>query len=161
MNSTDLYEIQKLLYLYCERLDQGDFPGMAELFRHARFVTPGDAPAAVGDPAAIVEMYRSYTRIYPHTGTPGTKHVVANPIIDFAADGMSASCRSYIVVFQGIEDFALQPIIAGRNLDRFEKVDGNWRYTERQICTEHYGDLSRHMLREFGPGSAAAPAASK
>lgn len=147
----DLYEIHKLLYLYCEALDQGDFAAMAERFRHARFVTPGDAPPVVADPAAIVAMYRSYTRIYPQTGTPGTRHVVANPIIDIADDGLSATCRSYIVVFQGIEDFPLQPVVAGRNLDRFEKVDGRWRYVEREILSEHFGDLSRHMLREFGP----------
>lgn len=154
----DVYEIQKLLYLYCEHLDQGDFSGMAELFRHARFVTPGNAAAVDCDPEAIVTMYRAYTRIYPATGTPGTKHVVANPIIDIATDGLSASCRSYIVVFQGIEDFALQPVVAGRNLDRFEKIDDRWRYAEREICSEHFGDLTRHMLQKFGPDTVAAAA---
>ena len=149
--SDDIYTIQKLLYLYCDRLDSGDFAGMAELFRHARFVTPGGGPAVVNDPAAIVAMYASYTRLYPHTGTPGTKHMVGNPIIDIAPDGRSATCRSYIVVFQGVEDFALQPVVAGRNLDRFEKVGEAWRYSEREIVSEHFGNLSRHMLQPFGP----------
>jgi len=153
--SDDIYEIQKLLYLYCERLDCGDFPGMAELFRHARLILPGDAAPIERDPEAIVAIYRAYTRIYPATGTPGTKHVVANPIIDLGADGLSASCRSYIVVFQGIEDFALQPVVAGRNLDRFEKVDGLWRYSEREIVSEHFGNLGRHMLQPFGPDTIA------
>jgi len=149
----DIYEIQKLLYLYCDRLDSGDFAGMAELFRHARFVTPGSNPPVVNDPAAIVAMYETYTRIYPLTGTPGTKHLVGNPIIDVADDGRSAVCRSYIVVFQGIGDFPLQPVVAGRNVDRFEKVDGKWRYAEREILSDHFGDLSRHMLQPFGPGA--------
>ena len=149
----DIYEIQKLLYLYCEHLDHGDFEGMAQLFANARLVTPGDNPDVVNDPAAIVAMYQAYTRIYPHTGTPGTKHTVSNPIIDISADGLSAVCRSYIVVFQGIEDFPLQPVVAGRNLDRFEKVDGQWRYSEREIVSEHFGNLSRHMLQPFGPDS--------
>lgn len=96
-------------------------------------------------------MYETYTRLYPHTGTPGTKHMVANPIIDIAPDGRSATCRSYIVVFQGIEDFALQPVVAGRNLDRFEKLGEVWRYSEREIVSEHFGNLSRHMLQPFGP----------
>jgi len=146
----EIYQIHRLLYLYCDYLDSGDFESMAGLFRHARLVTPG-AGAVERDPAAIVAMYREYTRIYPHTGTPGTKHVVANPIIDFDDNGTCATCRSYIVVFQGIDDFPLQPLVAGRNLDRFEKVDGQWRYTEREIISEHFGDLSRHMLKPFGP----------
>ena len=154
----DIYQIHRLLYLYCERLDQGDFTGMAELFRHARFITPGNMAPIVNDPDAIVAAYREYTRIYPQTRTPGTKHIVANPIIDIAPDGTSADCRSYIVVFQGIGGFPLQPIVAGRNLDRFEKVDGQWRFSERDIRSEHFGDLSSHMLREFGPDTVGDPA---
>jgi hypothetical protein len=154
--SDDIYQIQKLLYLYCEHLDGGDFAGMAELFRHARFITPGGNPAVVNDPPAIVAMYQSYTRIFPQTGTPGTKHMVGNPIIDIAADGCGATCRSYIVVFQGIEDFPLQPVVAGRNHDTFEKVDGAWRYSERVITSEHFGNMSRHVLQPFGPETIAA-----
>ncbi|MBP8926006.1 MAG: nuclear transport factor 2 family protein [Pseudomonadales bacterium] len=147
----DIYEIQKLLYLYCEHLDRGDFEGMAELFANARLATSADNPDVVNDPAAIVAMYQAYTRIYPHTGTPGTKHTVSNPIIDISPDGLSAVCRSYIVVFQGVEDFPLQPVFAGRYLDRFEKVNGTWRYSEREIVSEHFGNMSRHMLQPFGP----------
>lgn len=151
----DIYAIQKLLYVYCDHLDRGDFESMAQMFAHARFITPGGQPPADRDPAAIVAMYRAYTRIYPQTGTPGTKHVVTNPIIDVEADGARARCRSYVVVFQGIEDFPLQPLVAGRFLDRFEKVDGHWRFSEREILSEHFGDLSRHMLKPFGPSLSA------
>lgn len=150
----DTYEIQKLLYLYCDRLDRGDFAGMAQLFAHARF-EPGGAAAVQDDPAAIVRMYEDYTRIYPHTGTPGTRHVTTNPIIDIDEGGSTARCQSYVVVFQGIDDFPLQPVIAGRYFDRFEKVEGRWRFSERRIDIGHYGNLSRHLLQPFGPGATA------
>ena len=148
--SDDYYEIQKLLYRYCYHLDRGDFERMAALFAHARFITPGGG-AVERDPEAIVAMYRKYTRIYPDTGTPKTRHVVSNPIIDIEDDGRSASCYSYIVVFQATDALLLQPVIAGGNRDRFVKVDGAWRYAEREIISELFGDLSQHMLVPFGP----------
>ena len=43
------------------------------------------------------------------------------------------------------DDFPLQPIIAGRYSDRFERVDGVWRFSERIIHPELYGDLSHHL----------------
>lgn len=148
--SDDVYEIQRLLYIYCEYIDCGDLHGMAELFRDATLKLPGDVPDIVNDPAAIAELYSQYTRIYA-SGTPGTKHTVSNPIIDFDMDGTTACCRSYIVVFQGIEEFPLQPIIAGRNLDSFRKTGDGWRFSERTIVSEQFGDLSKHMLQPFGP----------
>ena len=148
--SADYYEIQKLLYRYCYHLDRGDFENMAALFHAATLITPGGGTVE-RDPAAIVAMYREYTRIYPETGTPRTRHMVANPIIDLDDSGTSATCHSYIVVFQATDVLSLQPVIAGHNLDRFEKVDGKWRYAEREIVSELFGDLSQHMLQPFGP----------
>jgi hypothetical protein len=42
-------------------------------------------------------------------------------------------------------DGVLQPVIAGRYHDRFECVDGKWRFSERIIHPDLQGDLSRHM----------------
>lgn len=146
----DYYEIQKLLYRYCYHLDRGDFEQMAALFAHARLIMPAGG-SIDRDPAAIVAMYRQYTRIYPDTGTPKTRHMVGNPIIDLDDSGTSATSHSYIVVFQGTDALSLQPVIAGHNLDRFIKENGQWRYEEREIVSELFGDLSQHMLQSFGP----------
>ena len=40
----------------------------------------------------------------------------------------------------------LAPVIAGDYLDRFAKVDGTWRFTERRIGNDLFGDLSDHLL---------------
>jgi hypothetical protein len=46
----------------------------------------------------------------------------------------------------------LQPIITGSYRDRFEKVDGAWRFSERRELVGETGDLSAHLLRDFrGP----------
>jgi hypothetical protein len=57
-------------------------------------------------------------------------------------------------VLQQVDDFPLQPIIAGQYRDRFEKVDGGWRFTERVIHPDLIGDLSRHMRANWDPRRA-------
>ena len=86
------------------------------------------------------------TRIYPETGTPKTKHVMSNPIIEVDEAAGTATCDAYYTVFQATEDLPLQPIIAGRYEDRFERADGRWRYTEKKYFVELVGDLSHHLL---------------
>ena len=67
--------------------------------------------------------------------------------VDEASD--TATARSYFTVFQALEDFPLQAIIAGRYHDKFDRVDGRWRFSERVIIPELMGDLSRHLLIEI------------
>jgi hypothetical protein len=49
------------------------------------------------------------------------------------------------MVLQATDDLPLQPIIAGRYHDRFELVDGQWRYCERVIHSDLRGDMSAHI----------------
>jgi 3-phenylpropionate/cinnamic acid dioxygenase small subunit len=84
-------------------------------------------------------------------GTPSTKHVISNVTVDVEDGGDTAAARSYFTVLQARPDLPLQPIIAGRYHDRFERVDGAWRFAERLIITDLIGDLSQH-LRD--PGTA-------
>jgi ketosteroid isomerase-like protein len=149
MTADDYFAIQNLIYRYCERIDRGDFAGIAQLFAHAHIHVPA-LPAPVSGVAAIEALYADFTRIYPQTGTPRTKHVTSNVIIE--ADGENAArSQSYVLVHQATEALPLQPIIAGRYFDRFAKVDGVWRFTERRMQMELFGNLSAHLLQQFGP----------
>jgi SnoaL-like domain len=65
--------------------------------------------------------------------------------IEITGDGTAATARSYFIALQARPDFPLQPIIAGRCNDRFERVDGRWRFADRQIIPDLMGDLSRHL----------------
>jgi 3-phenylpropionate/cinnamic acid dioxygenase small subunit len=149
MTADDYFAIQNLIYRYCDCIDRGDFAGIAQLFAHAEIHVPA-LPAPVRGVAAIEAMYTQFTRVYPQTGTPRTRHVTSNVIIE--PDGANAArSESYVLVHQATEALPLQPIIGGRYHDRFAKVEGAWRFTERRMEMDLFGNLSAHLLQQFGP----------
>jgi SnoaL-like domain len=143
-------EIENLIHTYAERIDAGDLEGVADLFRHGRILASPDARAerAIVGREAVLALYRASTRIYPD-GSPHTKHVTTNSIIEVAEGGATASARSYYTVFQRLDDFPLQPIIAGRYRDTFQLLDGRWWFDTRVLIVDLVGDLSRHLLFEL------------
>ena len=147
--SNDSVAITNLLYRYAECMDNGDFAGAADLFVHAKIkMRAGDGQFTYVDSVGVLAMWEETVKRYDD-GTPRTKHVTTNPIVEFAADGTSATTRSYYTVFQQVDDFPLQPIITGRYRDEFAKVDGEWRWIERDYSiVDQVGDLSRHLTIE-------------
>jgi 3-phenylpropionate/cinnamic acid dioxygenase small subunit len=138
------HAIEHIVYGYAERVDLGDFAGVAGLFSHARYKGGGpDDPGVVGaDP--VREILEAMVRRYDD-GTPRTKHVTTNLMIDADEAAGTATARSYYTVLQQLDGFALQPIIAGRYHDTFTRSEGAWRLTERVIFCDLIGDLSRHL----------------
>jgi 3-phenylpropionate/cinnamic acid dioxygenase small subunit len=137
--------IARLVYAYAERIDEGDFEGVAELFAAGTITVEGtDAVRAGRDD--VLEMYRQSTRIYEDTGTPKTKHVTTNVVIEVDEEAGTAHARSYFTVLQATPELPLQPVIAGRYRDRFERPEGTWRFAERHMICDLFGDLSHHLL---------------
>ncbi|WP_233345655.1 nuclear transport factor 2 family protein [Burkholderia cepacia] len=136
-------EIANLLYRYAALLDAGDLPGMAALFRHARIKVAEDAPTIGAD--ELLALFDARVKRYP-CGTPRTKHVITNPVIEIDEAAQRATARSYYTVLQATEGFPLQPIAAGRYHDAFERVDGAWRFAFRDytLC-DLAGDLRFHL----------------
>jgi hypothetical protein len=151
MNFDDYVAIEKLIHLYPDYADRGDIDAIGALFADAEIHAPGfDRPFhANGDPKAFADVYRQWVRIYPESGTPRTRHVISNIMIDFEGPNR-ARAQSYVMVFQSAPDFALQPIIGGTYRDRFAKMDGEWRFVERREDMELVGDLSRHLFKSMG-----------
>ena len=143
--SSDADEIRDLLFAYCWHMDRGEFDALGALFAHASVgdgTTP-DAPGLTGADA-ITAMYQERCILYAD-GTPRTKHVCTNAIIELDADGRHASTRSCFLVEKQLDDFPLQPIVGGRYHDRFERVEGRWRFVERRFFVDLVGDVSRHQ----------------
>lgn len=143
--------ILRLLYLYAERVDAGDFDGIADLFAEAELYA-GQPMQVFRGHAAITGLYRRSTRCHAD-GTPRTRHLVCNPVIDLDDNGLGASCRSTFVVLQATPELPLQAIIAGRYHDRFACTEGRWHFTRREMHPELAGNLSQHLLIPL-PGHA-------
>ena len=139
------------MYTYAERIDAGNLEGVAELFAHGHIVAAPDTPLEqkVSGSAEVLAMYQGSTRLYPD-GSPHTKHVTTNAIIEADEDAGTGSARSYYTVFQQLDDFPLQPIITGRYHDTFQRIDGEWWFDQRIMLVDQLGDLSRHLLFELG-----------
>ena len=137
-------EITNLLYRYAELLDGGDLEGTASLFLHARIRLPGGEQI---DGAGLLAVWRQYVKIHAD-GTPRTRHIVSNPILDIDEAGGRARCRSYYTVLQAAPGLPLQVIAAGRYHDEFERVDGQWRFAVRDYSMlDFQGDLAQHLLQ--------------
>lgn len=136
--------IGNLIARYAELVDLGDFDGVADLLADAGVGDGTDSPLLRGRDA-IKSMFTATTRRYDD-GTPRTKHVTTNLILEIDAEVGEASARSYWTVLQAVEGLPLQPILAGRYHDRFGRSGAGWRFTERRYFIDLVGDVSRHML---------------
>jgi 3-phenylpropionate/cinnamic acid dioxygenase small subunit len=135
--------ITNLLFRYAELIDAGDYEGIGELLAHCT-VTSDQGGKWTGA-AEITAMYYDFTRKH-EDGTPRTKHVITNPIVEVDGDNEDlATCRAYYTVFMNTPTLPLQPIVNGRYRDTFERVDGVWRYKHRVMIVEHVGDVSQHL----------------
>ena len=141
--------IKNLIYTYADRIDAGDYTGLAQLFEHAVITAEAmDDPVQGSD--NVEAMYTASTRLYPDTGTPKTKHVTTNVIIEVDETNDTATAKAYYTVMQAIAgSLALQPVISGRYRDEFERVDGVWRFSRRHMYIDLVGDLSQHLLFEL------------
>jgi ketosteroid isomerase-like protein len=139
-------EIANLIGRYAECIDRGDFDGMADLLADAA-VADEHGGSPLRGRAAIRQLFASTARLYPD-GTPCTKHVTTNLILEIDEASHRATARSYWTVFQAVAALPLQPILAGRYLDAFERHDGHWRFVERRFAIDLVGDVGHHMLTE-------------
>ncbi len=147
--------IENLLHTYALRIDAGDLDGVADLFAHGRILGQEDGP-----PETVFEgrdgvraMYEMATRLYDD-GTPRTKHVTTNAIIDVDDDAGSATAQTSYLVTQATDDLPLQIIITGHYRDTFQRLDdvdgaargtGRWWFDSRTMYVDQVGDLSHHL----------------
>ena len=138
----DAQAIKNLIYSYAELLDTGDLAGLGRLFERATLRTHGRAEALQGAEAVrgLIE-----TSVHLYEGIPSTKHVISNVSVEVDDDRRSAMARSYYTALQARPALPLQPILAGRWHDRFERESDRWRFTDRLIYVDLVGDLRFHI----------------
>jgi 3-phenylpropionate/cinnamic acid dioxygenase small subunit len=139
-------EIENLLYTYAERIDAGDLDGVADLFEHGRIHGQEDGP-----PETVFEgrdgvraLYEMATRLYDD-GTPRTKHLTTNAIIEVDEEAGTATARTSYLVTQATDALPLQVIITGHYRDTFHRIEGRWWFETRTMYVDQTGDLSHHL----------------
>jgi len=145
-DATSSREIENLIASYAFLVDDGEFAELGDLLGDAEFSLNG-APVIKGRDA--IEKFARDTLLTYDGGTPRTRHVTTNIIIEAGEEGGeeedTAISRSYYTVFQSLPGFPLQAIASGRYQDRFQRKNGQWRFTRRTVTTTLTGDTSHHV----------------
>jgi 3-phenylpropionate/cinnamic acid dioxygenase small subunit len=148
-------QITNLLYTYADLIDTGNLDGAARLFEDAEIIRRPGGDIRVMNADELLAMWRDVIIIH-EDGTPRTKHVITNPIIEVDEDAGTATCRSYYTVFQQTANISLQPVVAGRYLDRFARRDGKWIFASRDYSLRDLdGNMTDH-IRAFGQTTGGA-----
>ena len=134
-------EIENLIATYAFLVDDGEFDKLGVLLDRCD-LTLGSGPTIRGN-EAVAKLARDALQVF-EDGTPRTRHVTSNMIIEVDENAGTARARAYYTVFQAVHDFPLQPIACGRYRDRFERIDGKWHFAERFVQTDLAGDVSHH-----------------
>jgi len=134
--------IAALIFGYAESIDAGDLDAVAALFAEATYGSAQGGSYRGRD--AVLAVLRQRVILYGD-GTPRTKHVTTNLVIEVDDSLTAAAARSYFTVYQEAAGAPLQAIVAGRYHDRFVRGRTGWRFADRLIFMDLVGDLSRHL----------------
>lgn len=140
----DRSAIEALVFAYAERLDAGDLAGVGTLFEAGSY--GAEAGPLVSGAAAIEALLRDFVILH-EDGTPRTKHLTTNLVIEVDEGGDAATARSYFTVVQALPGEEPRAIALGRYRDRFTRGPAGWRFAERRAAVDLAGDLSRHLRR--------------
>ena len=116
--------------------------GRGRLFERATLRTHGGAEALHGG-KAVQQILETAVQLYD--GVPSTKHLITNVSVEVDGDRKSATARSYYTALQARPELPIQPILAGRWHDRFERDGESWWFVDRLIYTDLVGDLRFHI----------------
>jgi SnoaL-like domain len=148
----DWLAINALILTYAEHIDSARFAEAAAMFENASYRVDHLSKEYRG--AAELQEFFGRRRLFPD-GTPRTKHVFTNVIIEIS--GENGLARSYATVFQQTDELPLQPIACGRYLDTFVRDRDGWHFTDRRLSEFLLGDRSQHVPSSEGfPGVPAS-----
>ena len=148
VSSEDRWAAGELLARYAELIDAGDFGGVGRLLGDAVLRDAQGTEIATGSDA-IASLYGATTRRHAD-GTPRTSHVITNVIVDeLGPDELEV--RSRFTVLQCTDTLPLQPVVAGRYVDRLVRTGDGWRFADRTMIPQFWGDVSEHLTFDPRP----------
>ena len=70
---------------------------------------------------------------------------MTNLVVEQGGTDDELVARSRFVVLQATDRVPLQPVVTGRYVDGFERIDGVWCFVRRRMVPELWGDVSDHL----------------
>jgi hypothetical protein len=140
---SDEWEIVALVNSYALLLDAGDVDAVAGLFEHATWRSEPYGTVLRGSQ----EVRTVYEKLKVDDGvSPSTKHLLTNMTVGVDPGATSASSHCYWTVLQrAAAGGEIDITFSGQYVDRFEKVDGSWRFTDRLTRVDLSADKSGHI----------------
>jgi len=131
---SDVEEIIALVHSYALLLDGGDTEAVVALFEHSTLRSEPNGSSLRGSD----EIRPVYERLTAD-GAPPTKHLLTNLTVDVEAGLSSATSHCYWTVLRQVSNTGIDVMLSGQYVDRFEKVDGRWRFADRLITVDLVG----------------------
>jgi 3-phenylpropionate/cinnamic acid dioxygenase small subunit len=122
----DYEAIRQLMYRYSFYVDQRDYD---KLLAHATFSLIWQTEGIEHTGIRGAEEIRAYYANHQKDRRP-SRHVVTNVLIEIAEDGQTASVYAYVTSV-GHPPEPPSVLLSGHYEDRFEKIDGEWRFTQK------------------------------
>ncbi|MFO7324756.1 MAG: nuclear transport factor 2 family protein [Pseudomonadota bacterium] len=151
--AADRLAIRELMDLYGTVHDMGTPEQYADLFTEDGEIATGGGPVLVkGREALMAQAVRDHER-YSETDARGRtgsimRHLITNAQVRLLDDGTAeGTCYVTTMVKKGNVGPAVLSI--SRYVDRYVKVDGQWRIKRREIYLEH-GNQELGALMGFG-----------
>jgi ketosteroid isomerase-like protein len=123
--------IANLMALYAYRNDDADIAGLGDLYAEAVFTLDGTAARGRDE---IEAAARGIIQVR-EDGRSTTTHEITNIMIDVDEEMGTAVGRAYWTLYQTVPGTPRVAILSGRYFDRFERRDGQWRFTERNATS--------------------------
>ena len=152
----DEFQLRKLVHGYCRAVDRGDMAKLREFYHHdAKDAHGAFSTGSVDDFLGELEASRPHIRSMQHNVTT----------VNFVIDGTLAEGEIYTIATHTFSagDRDVDVVVGGRYLDKYEKRDDTWKFTERTIVTDwaHVNDpssvdLSHPITRDTLKGSPDA-----
>jgi 3-phenylpropionate/cinnamic acid dioxygenase small subunit len=121
--------IRQLLYRYSFYVDQRDYEKLGALLSDATFSLVWETEGIEHTGIRGADEIRAYYANHQKDRRP-SRHVITNAVIDIADDGESAFVYAYLTSV-GHPPEPPSVLLSGHYEDRFEKIDGAWRFIEK------------------------------
>jgi 3-phenylpropionate/cinnamic acid dioxygenase small subunit len=130
----DYEAIRQLLYRYSFYVDQRDYEKLGELLADATFSliwqTEGIEHTGIRGRDEIIAYYANHQR-----DRRPSRHVITNAVIEIDQDGQTATAYAYLTSV-GHPPQPPSVLLSGHYEDRFQKTDGEWRFTQKTCIME-------------------------